>query len=283
MNWEKALPRYAAYLATHQEPLTVETYLGVVKAFFENQESKGLPTIMDTQLIGDFVVELQGNGFSDNTLRKYYFGLKNFFAWAKAYTKWQIGIDWNLVPCPRVPWIESKALSRDELQRFFDCCTNHTTYTISLVLYDLALRVSDLQALRVKDIDWETGEVNLAPKKRGRPLTTHLAKETLEALASYKERFGKKDKLFNVSRSKVNRRLRKVAIASGVITTDEKFGSHRFRHSRLTHFDEDDWKVGEIAAFARHKSIQSTMRYIKVREGDIDARKKGTDRIIEEL
>jgi integrase/recombinase XerD len=51
-----------------------------------------------------------------------------------------------------------------------------------------------------------------------------------------------------------------------------RFTTHTFRHLCLTDLARDDWDIHEIATFAGHRSIESTLRYIHLSGRDLSAK-----------
>jgi integrase len=51
-----------------------------------------------------------------------------------------------------------------------------------------------------------------------------------------------------------------------------RFSTHTFRHLRLTDLARADWDVHEIATFAGHRNVDTTMIYIHLTGGELAKR-----------
>lgn len=147
-----------------------------------------------------------------------------------------------------------------------------------------ALRREELVGLRVTDLDVARRLVTIRPEtsKSGRARVVCYAAEAMPALAVYLGRrraldprpgplfLSESDRnprqpLSKWSWSKIVERLARQAGVAG-------FSTHTLRHLRLTHLARAGWKLHEIAAYAGHRGVQTTERYIHLSGGDLLAR-----------
>lgn len=56
----------------------------------------------------------------------------------------------------------------------------------------------------------------------------------------------------------------------------EGFSTHTLRHLRLTHLARAGWRLHEIATYAGHRNVQTTMQYIHLSGGDLLAKMAAT-------
>ena len=51
-----------------------------------------------------------------------------------------------------------------------------------------------------------------------------------------------------------------------------EFSTHTLRHLRLTHLARSGWRLHEIASYAGHRNVQTTMQYIHLSGNDLLAK-----------
>lgn len=154
--------------------------------------------------------------------------------------------------------------------------------------YDCALRREELCALDTSDLDpahhLMTIRAETTKTKAGRVVPYSAV--TGELLAVYlRERRAlsrARGPLF-LSTSPRNRAMpiskwtwSKVVRALGSRSSEPKLGTHTMRHLCLTDLARVGWDIHEIARFAGHRSIQSTLLYIHLSARDLSAKFNAT-------
>ena len=159
------------------------------------------------------------------------------------------------------------AFEQDEPQRQRD-------YAIIRCLVDLGLRSCEVAALRLDDIDWNTGTLIVRGGKSHRVDMLPLPAVTGKAIANYLH----KARPTTASRAVFvrHRAPLDVPIDSGVIRSvvrqaaarsglvDRLHGPHRLRHSAATRMLQSGATLKEIADVLRHRSLDTTAIYAKV-------------------
>lgn len=150
--------------------------------------------------------------------------------------------------------------------------------------YDCALRREELCALETSDLDPSHRLVTIRAEttmtKTGRVVPYSAV--TGELLAAYlperRTLSRAKGPLF-LSTSPRNRAMpvskwtwSKVVHALGSRAGEPKLGTHTMRHLCLTDLARVGWDIHEIARFAGHRSIQSTLLYIHLSARDLSAK-----------
>lgn len=212
--------------------------------------------------------------------------------------------------------IGSKVRSKAKVRTIYRQAPEHTAtlrkdelYLFLRLMYDTAARVGDVQRLKWRDYDGdymgkslkdkpkrmkieaarskseETGVAHLKPK------TAELLKEHREFVQNsddYSDDPGKYIFFQNRNTRKRNyRRIRRAFRAGGKDAgiplegkeKDEDFGTHNFRHSRLTHLgramledDDKDYSYSEVRErlrrYARHQDPSTTEVYIEILKED---------------
>ncbi|WP_339073071.1 site-specific integrase [Sinorhizobium meliloti] len=146
---------------------------------------------------------------------------------------------------------------------------------VLLLLATTGIRNGELRAIRLRDIDWHTGEVFVRRTKGKRDRMVPLLEETGAALADYILRARPKvdsPYLFlsftppmgpfkcaaPVSRI-VRKRLRHGGVELGRVA-----GAHLLRHSLATQLVGQRRPINEVADLLGHRSINTTALYVKV-------------------
>ena len=189
----------------------------------------------------------------------------------------------GLIPVQRVlPWIPSETQWGVILKA---ARTEPIRNRLMLALaYDCALRREELCALETSDLDPSHRLVTIRAEttktKAGRVVPYSAV--TGELLAAYlperRKLSGARGPLF-LSTSPRNRAIpiskwtwSKIVHALGFRAGEPKLGTHTMRHLCLTDLARVGWDIHEIARFAGHRSIQSTLLYIHLSARDLSAK-----------
>ena len=187
---------------------------------------------------------------------------------------------------PRVPKWSLAALpqyiSAADMERTIASCDDRPAgirdRTILLLLARLALRASDITALRIGDIDWNRAEIRVSGKSR-RQTALPLPQEVGDALYLYLMKARrtidglplKEQKVFLGSlapyrpfnaASTVTSIVRRALNRAGVVTRGGR-GAHVFRHSQATALVRAGASFEVISSLLRHASMDTTMIYAK--------------------
>jgi integrase len=177
---------------------------------------------------------------------------------------------WSLAPLP--PY-----LSDDELARFWAAFNRHTAirrrdYAMARCLADLGLRSHEVAAIRLDDIDWHGGILDLPATKNRRAAQLPLPKSTGLALVDYL-RHGRPP---TSSRSVFVQHRAPVGKAAAVTTVRDAIrrvftraalpwrGTHILRHTAASRMVQGGISLKEISDVLRHHSIDTTRIYTKV-------------------
>lgn len=175
---------------------------------------------------------------------------------------------WRLASIPRfLPWPQVERVIASCDRRKPDGARNRA---ILLLLARLALRASDVAAMRLDALDFDSGCIRVAGKGR-RDTLLPLPQEVGDALLEYLDvRPSTATREVFVS-SRCGARLSSAAI-SGVVRAAIKrsgvaapsTGAHLFRHSAATEMLRLGASLEAISALLRHASLDTTAIYTKV-------------------
>jgi integrase/recombinase XerD len=161
--------------------------------------------------------------------------------------------------------------NEDEVAKIFNLINNFKHYTMLNVLFYGALRVSELCALNTEDVDLESLTIRVREGKGGRYDMALMSPQCSEVLKSYLEmrtpleinneqplfytEYGNRWKGFEVSRL--------FHIYKKKAGIDKPGGAHVFaRHTVASLMVKNGCDLLTIKEFLRHKSIESSMRYL---------------------
>jgi site-specific recombinase XerD len=169
-------------------------------------------------------------------------------------------------------------LSADELDRVIAACKGHTParlrdHAVVLLLSRLGLRAGDVARLRLPDIDWQAGTLQVTGKGRYQ-VRLPLPQDVGDALLRYLEsrpRVDHTDRVFLRSIAPVKPLASGDAVSSVVkhalrragVETPAK-GAHLLRHTAATEMLRHGVPLDQIGLVLRHRGIDMTAYYAKV-------------------
>jgi len=147
--------------------------------------------------------------------------------------------------------------------------------------YDAGLRREELCGLRSDDIDPSRRTLRIraeSTKGRRERIVPYSASsgELLLRYLEYRRSVGQKRGALFLSESRRNHGCpitiwswSKVVLQLARRAGIERFSTHTLRHLCLTDLARADWDIHEIAAFAGHRSVQTTLLYIHLSGRDL--------------
>jgi len=239
---------------------THESYLGAVTSF-----SRFYPRALETADAEDvasyFEHLVREREASASTCRVHYGALRFFYekvlerpaAMAK-------------VVLPRRGQRLPGLLSTGEIRALVSATDNLKHRSLLCTCYGCGLRVSELVALRVKDIDGERRVLRVEQGKGGKDRDVALSEATLSQLRRYWSQYRPGEYLFPNDNSCKPLHVstpQKVYVqckrAAGI---EKRGGIHALRHAYATHQLEAGMAVHQLQRALGHRSLESTMRYV---------------------
>ncbi|CAH1749411.1 Putative integrase/recombinase y4qK [Thauera humireducens] len=181
------------------------------------------------------------------------------------------------IPYAHTPQRRPEILSREELARLFEAATNLRTRTLLMTAYAAGLRVSEVCALRVADIDSAPDRmcIRVVAGKGGKDRYTLLSPSLLEALRVYwricKPRVWLFPRATDAARpfdiGSAQRAYYRARDRAGITKTG---GIHTLRHAFATHLLEAGVDLATLAKLLGHGHLSTTQRYLHLaRPGSI--------------
>ena len=258
---------------------TIEAYqLDIEKGVipFLHQRGKfevGEVTKDDIRAYLDYQATVRGN--SNATRARKLAAIKSFFN----YLVENDGLEVNPaapIRSPRIPQKEPVYLTDEESIRFLTTITRQAKprvrerdLAIALLFLHTGLRVSEMIKLKLVNVDLKRGQIKIT-RKGNKEQYLHLNGETVNTLARYlanrpeagNGRFFVGTNGGNLDRTHVYGVVRRYLNLAGI--NKSKQGPHLLRHTFCTRLHQKGVGPFVIKDLAGHKSLNTTMRYIKI-------------------
>jgi len=180
------------------------------------------------------------------------------------------------IKSPRIPEKEPVYLTEKECVRLLETMIHKAKpqvkerdMAIAVLLLHTGLRVSELTNLKLSNVDLKRGQIKIT-RKGNKEQYLHLNGEAVKALSSYLHsrpqaqngKFFVGTKGQNLSRTYVYEVVRRYLRLAGI--NKDKHGPHLLRHTFCTRLHQKGVAAFVIKELAGHKSLNTTMRYIKI-------------------
>lgn len=181
-----------------------------------------------------------------------------------------LGKKWLIehIPFPKQEKKLPVVLSRQEVRRLFVATSNLKHRTMLMTIYATGLRLSELLALEIADVDSSRMLIKVRRGKGRKERYVPLSKTLLEALRGYFRRYRPGLWLFPSAASGgplTRSALQKVCVQAAAEADLRKRASpHRLRHCFATHLLEKGTDLKTISVLLGHSSLKSTSVYLHV-------------------
>ncbi len=248
-------------------PKTQEAYIRAVRRF-----AKYLGRSPDTATAEDlrlFQLHLVDEGISAITLNATITGLKFLFDVTMGH-----GDVLAKMQSVRVPHKIPVILNKQEVSRLIACAGNLKHQTALAVAYGTGLRVSEVLALKVSDIDSQRMTLRVEQGKGGKDRYAMISPILLERLRVWWRVARAQGKMLNggwlfpgldpidpLSAKQLNRAIHEAATLAKI---DKRVSMHTLRHSFATHLLEQKVDIRVIQVMLGHKKLETTALYTQV-------------------
>ncbi len=246
---------------------TQEAYIRAVRRF-----TKYLGRSPDTATAEDlrlFQLHLVDEGISAITLNATITGLKFLFDVTMGH-----GDVLAKMQSVRVPHKIPVILNKQEVSRLIACAGNLKHQTALAVAYGTGLRVSEVLALKVSDIDSQRMTLRVEQGKGGKDRYAMISPILLERLRVWWRVARAQGKMLNggwlfpgldpidpLSAKQLNRAIHEAATLAKI---DKRVSMHTLRHSFATHLLEQKVDIRVIQVMLGHKKLETTALYTQV-------------------
>lgn len=157
-------------------------------------------------------------------------------------------------------------LSVEEVQKLFNACSNLKHRAIIAMMYSTGLRVGEVIALKISNIDSSRMIINIQNAKGGKDRQVMLNQNLLDLLRTYFKQYQPKEYLFNgqnsvqYSERSIAQFLKHYAEKAGL---NKRIYPHLIRHCSFTHLVENGVDINLIQRLAGHQNVKTTNLYIQ--------------------
>jgi site-specific recombinase XerD len=187
------------------------------------------------------------------------------------------------IPYAREPCKLPTVLSADEIVRFLEAVSSLKSRVALTTAYAAGLRVSEVVALKLRDIDSDRRVIRIENGKGGKERYVMLSAPLLGILRSYWRLAHPSLYLFPgrtenkpIEQTVLHAACRSAAAAAGL---DKRVSVHVLRHSFATHLLESGADIRVIQVLLGHENLSTTARYTRVSTGLIAATASPLDRL----
>jgi integrase/recombinase XerD len=177
---------------------------------------------------------------------------------------------------PRTSSTLPPVMSAQEIRELINTVQNIKHRTIIMLLYSSGLRVSEIAHLRIADIDSKHMRIKVVQGKGAKDRYTLLSNPVLLELRAYYLIYKPKEYLFNgqgagrpMSVRNIEHLVQKALVKLGL--DSKHYTVHTIRHSFATHLVDNGTDLHTVKELLGHSSIQTTMRYLHLSSGRIQA------------
>jgi integrase/recombinase XerD len=243
-------------------PRTEQSYVAAMVGL--SRYYRRSPDQLTQDEIRSYLLHLQERGLSPSSRNVAISGMKFFYH--------QI-LDWDeqklFLPPRKGSWRLPEVLSQNEVERLLLATQRHRDRCLLMTAYATGLRVSELVRLKVNDIDSERMMVKVEQGKGKKDRYTILSQRLLSELRTYWKEHRSPRWLFpnrkggpisiDFAQKIYNLAKQKAQIHKGK-------GIHTLRHCFATHLLEAGVDLVTIKTLLGHNSLQSTQRYLQIRQ-----------------
>ncbi len=282
---EVCLQRFLTYLMAERDAsaYTLRNYQREVQEFLEFVQEEGVSDLnqVDRAVARRFVAWLGSQGYAPASVARRVSEVRSFFRYLQRI-HWVVANPFERIAGPRLPRRLPEYLTQDEVERLLAAPDRTTPLgvrnaAILEVLYSAGVRIGELVALNVSNVNLEAGEIRVwgkGAKERvaflGRPAQTAL-RQYLEyvrpQLAAGRKRGRPSPALFLNQRGErltarsVQNILQELAHAAGI---EKHVTPHVLRHSFATHLLEGGADLRAVQEMLGHANLYTTQIYTHV-------------------
>ena len=257
-------------------PATQQSYLYAVSKF--SRHFGHSPDRLGVEDVRAYLVHLTSKGFAWSSLNQTVCALRFFYG----VTQGQSTIV-DRIPFAREPRKLPTVLGAEEVVRFLEAVSSLKARVALTTAYAAGLRVSEVAALKISDIDSRRMVLRIERGKGGKERYAMLSETLLGILRSYwrlahPERFlfPGRDKHRPIEPTVLHAACRSARVAAGI---DKRVSVHVLRHSFATHLLESGVDIRIIQVLLGHENLSTTARYTHVSSQVIARTESPLDRL----
>lgn len=246
-------------------PSTIKTYLNEMTQLLVLLKEAPADQLTVAQLKRYLVYCFEKLQLKENTLHSRINALKFYYEQVLKREKffWEI-------PRPKKPFQLPKVLGEYELAKLFNSLGNLKHKAMLFTAYSAGLRVSEVAALKIKNIDSGRMQIFIENAKGKKDRYVTLSPVLLDILRSYMKKYKPKPTEYLFESEQTGnaypyRTIQRVfQLAKEKAGINKTVGIHSLRHSFATHLLEKGTDIRYIKELLGHFDIKTTERYLHV-------------------
>lgn len=247
---------------------TIRTYHNEFLQLLQLLKNKAVHDLTPDDVKRYMVFAMEKQGISEHTAHSRLNALKFYFEQVLHQEKffWEI-------PRPKKPFQLPKVLSKEEIAALLKAIENVKHKTMIMLGYSCGLRVSEITALRITDLDENRRLLIVRRGKGKKDRVISISPAMLVMIREYIKKYKPVNYLFEGQLADSSYSVR--SLESIIQSAKEKAGikkggsMHMLRHSFATHLLDKGTDVVLIQKLLGHNDIKTTLRYLHVTNKDI--------------
>lgn len=242
MNNAKELSQFTQDMQGKVSDSTLRVYGHALRQFFSKIDGSALTPA----LAQSYIDALTKSGKSPSTVGLRAYAIMSFFRWKKM----EVHLD-----CPPIAVKKPEYLKRPEINKAISACRAQLEKTIIYMLYDTAIRISELLNLTIDNIDWDYKIITVI-RKGGRETEVNVSDKALRELKAWLDiRQSSSSRVFlDLDYYTAWGIVKNIGKRAGL-----KLHPHIFRHSRAIQLLRDGVPINVVSQHLGHKSIRTTI------------------------
>jgi site-specific recombinase XerD len=267
--WPQEITSFAEHLrARHYSPHTVLNYELDLRLFFGAAGKE--PDEVTWRDVDRFIVQQHERGLAATTINRRLNAVRSFYEFLMPERDGDL-----ITPIKPSHFLRQgrplpKKLTGEEVRHLFAQITNRMDRALFLLMLRCGLRVSEVAALKLTDLDWEEKAVLVRQGKGRKDRRVYLSPDAAAGLSECRglrpetvtgDRFfwNQKRPRQLLSVKAIQKKMERYARAAGV-----KASCHSLRHTFASNLLEAGAEVVSIREFLGHANIASSERYAKL-------------------
>ncbi len=235
-------------------------------------------TGLDKKHIHSFLLWLiKEKGYTDSTMHTMVNAIKFYFERVEGRAS-----EFYDLPRPKKAQKLPDILAEEEVVSLIKRTPNLKHKAVLMTSYSAGLRVSELVALKISDIDSKRMMLHIREGKGKKDRMVPLSRRLLETLRLYFKEYRPKEYLFEgeYGKSYSTRSAQMILAQAKKAAGIQKKGSiHLLRHSYATHLLEGGTDIRYIQSFLGHSNLKTTMLYTHVSKLKIESIQSPLDKL----
>jgi site-specific recombinase XerD len=175
-----------------------------------------------------------------------------------------------VVPSLIYPRTTSKlppVMNTQEIKTLIDSIKNIKHRTVVMLLYSTGMRLSEIAALKITDIDSKNMRIKVVQGKGAKDRYTILSEQVLQELRAYYIIYKPAIYLFNgsgkgrpISHRSIQHLVQNALAQAGL--NSKNYTVHTIGHSFATHLVDNGTDLHTVKELLGHSNLQTTMRYM---------------------